>query len=134
MQKVPVTDFERRTTLFSTVRMDTDSFITSSMPTDPFVTMHTRSKVYGFRNRGSDAMEVTEGMWDFVNSYLSRNPSVAARAKENNLTPDNYGGRFPGINNNFELVHIPSFKTEEVKDWLLHVGAQSLGFYKYRWG
>jgi hypothetical protein len=38
------------------------------------------------------------------------------------------------FNNNMEIVHIPSFRAGEVKEWLLDVRSQTLGFYKYRWG
>jgi hypothetical protein len=114
--------------------MDTDSYIHSSMTTDPFVTMHRRNKVYGFRNRGTDPESVTVGMWDFVNSYISARPALAAQAKENGLSRENYSDRFPMFNNNMEIVHIPSFRAGEVKEWLLHVRSQTLGFYKYRWG
>ena len=84
-------------------RMDTDSSFTAPLKHDMFMTMRKHHYLYGYRHQGQDdvdvsaylavfilstgtqkvLVQVTDGMWDFVDQYLQNRPSVADTAAMN---------------------------------------------------
>ncbi|KZO99372.1 glycosyltransferase family 15 protein [Calocera viscosa TUFC12733] len=115
------------------LRLDTDSFIVDQMSYDPISLLYQDDKKYGFVAVATDPPHVTEGFFPFVRAFAKRRPAVQAQMEKNGWQyPENE--RAFAYQNNFEVVHIPSFQTPEVKGWVNAVNANPLRIYKYRWG
>jgi hypothetical protein len=116
--------------------MDTDSAVLSTMPQDPFQRMHDNSLVYAYRHADADPPDLVDGIADFVEEYAKHHPAVAARVEATGIVQDsrNTGGRFRIFYNNFEMVHVPSFQSQEVEDWLRALARRPESFYVKRWG
>ncbi|KZT57448.1 glycosyltransferase family 15 protein [Calocera cornea HHB12733] len=115
------------------LRLDTDSFIVDEMPYDPIALLHQDSKKYGFLAVGTDPPLVSEGFFPFVRAFTSRRPAVQAQLEQNGWSYPENERPFTYMNN-FEVVHIPSFQTPEMRSWANAVNANPLRIYKYRWG
>ncbi|EJT98413.1 nucleotide-diphospho-sugar transferase [Dacryopinax primogenitus] len=115
------------------LRLDTDSFIVDQVSYDPIGALFKDKKKYGFVAIATDPQFVTEGFFPFVQAFVARRPEIKTQLEKN-------GWKYPDsqrpftYQNNFEVVHIPSFRTPEVMSWVNIVNRNPLLIFKYRWG
>ena len=64
-------------------RLDTDAILLSSVPDDIFAFMHAKSYLYGYIHKDTDVVDVVDGMWDFVESYIDSHPDARHHAETN---------------------------------------------------
>lgn len=134
--------------------MDSDSYLLSPMYQDPFRRIQASGKSYAYRQGGGDPEFVVHGMADYIESWVASNGAaldaageldpqlggaagVQARINESRLVESSRTSRNGGMGayyNNWELVHVPSFRKPGVKDWLEGLANHDEGFYRYRWG
>ena len=123
------------------VRMDTDSFLLSSFSTDPFLYMHTHALSYAWRGDGTDPEFVVDGLREFIDQWLVDHPDLAPAIRANmahdrGVAESEPGGRFPMYDTNWEIVHVPAFRTGQtgVDEWIESLLDHPKGFYQKRWG
>ena len=73
--------------------------------------MKTGKFVYGYRVGATDSVAVTDGLWDFIETYMHDYPAAAAIARRNGwrLVPpaDRHFVDMPTYYNNFEVRMFP---------------------------
>ena len=89
-------------------RIDTDSVFNAQIPNDIFQVMRERSYIYGYRVQDFDNVAVTDGMWEFVSTYLQNHPRAARQAIANGWRvpprPDWETSPMDVYYNNFEVM------------------------------
>jgi hypothetical protein len=118
--------------------MDSDSALLSPMPYDPFERAHARELVYAYRVPGTDSPNLITGLNGFITDYAAAagDARLSARIQDTALLTTGMAriGGFITYYNNFELVHVPSFRRPDVARWLNALGDDLPKFYKWRWG
>jgi hypothetical protein len=136
--------------------MDTDSYLLTPMSRDPFRRIQSTGQSYAYRHYGGDPEFVVSGMADYIESWVSDASHAAAldlagesdaalggagrvqeRIATSKMIESSRGYRKGGMGayyNNWELVHVASFRKPGVREWLESLGMHDEGFYKYRWG
>ena len=123
--------------------MDSDSYILSPMYQDPFRRIHASGASYAWRHPGDELEYVVHGIPDYIEQYMNEHEHDAGaegmrqRVEESRIIDAARNERQGGMAtfyNNWELVHVPSFRRQGVRDWLVQLGQNDEGFYRYRWG
>jgi hypothetical protein len=123
--------------------MDHDSYILTPMYSDPFRRIHDSGKSYIYRQPGGDGAWVVMGLPDYIETWMDEHEndagaeSMRQRVEDSRLilAPRNErDGGMESYYNNWELVHVPSFRRPGVRDWLVGLTKHHEGFYKHRWG
>ena len=119
-------------------RMDTDSYFLAPVPQNFLRVMHEGGYQYAYRAETSDGIEVTDGLWDFIDTYMQHHPSAAHLAAENGLTLPTQADRpftpHHQYYNNFEVVHVPTFSSSlDIMDFTKAVDRTN-NIYNRRWG
>lgn len=87
-------------------RLDTDSVLVSRVSKDIFAFMHANSYLYGYIHQDTDVRDVVDGMWDFVDEYITSHPSAGQHAQRNHwrIAPNEtrHQAEFDIYFNNFE--------------------------------
>lgn len=132
------------------MRLDTDSLLKSQWFVDPFQWMYERQLVYGYLYAGHDSPEWTRRMWPMAFNY-SRDralphpllsgfywpsaESLAYMDKAVTIESSWKARQVPQFYNNFEIVNVPWFRRQEVRDFIDYMTLQPPhGVYRYRWG
>jgi len=113
------------------MRLDTDSIITSKIPFDIFDLFQRNDWKYGYVFFRTDDKYLTWGMWEFMKIY-----QTAHEITSNVIypSPEEYGDvAVPIYYNNFEIVHVPTFREPQVLKFLKAVGDSNYIFWR-RWG
>lgn len=117
--------------------MDTDSAIISPLMTDPFRRARAHSLVYAFRLTGADPEYAVRTLPTVVADYVADHPDLhlADMMAADGNTVTKHDEFLQMWLNNWEIVHLASFRRKEVRDWLEHLWEKHAeGFYKHRWG
>ena len=119
-------------------RMDTDSYFLAPVPQNFLKEMHTGQYTYAFRAQTVEGVEVTDGMWDFIDNYLQHHPRVAYLAGENGFTVPSQADRETTSHqqyyNNFEVVHVPTFSKHPDILHFTNAVDRTNNIYNRRWG
>lgn len=120
------------------MRMDSDSFLLSSISIDPFQRMKDSGYVYcdcvSEQNTEKDnewsfaAKEISwarEGLWESTNQYITANSCEIFNP------PTNYEGEL--YNTNMEILDMDFFRQKNYQEFLTHIVSDENFYYK-RWG
>ena len=87
--------------------MDTDSSFLSPSPVDIFRKMHGGSYKYGYRAQAVDPVAVTDGLWNFLDGFLTNHPLANITAAHNGFeippVDERSSSDVPTYYNNFEV-------------------------------
>jgi len=119
--------------------MDSDSYIRSPIAYDPFRYMQKRKKLYAWRLKDFDELFVTEGMWNLLDDYTKAHSDVYLNTVANDYIiydkkEDQVKERVPMYYNNFEIVHLPTFRRPEIQQWFQELRKDPERTYIKRWG
>lgn len=122
--------------------MDSDSYILTPMLDDPFRRMQRAGTSYTYRSRGYDPDWVVTGVPDYIENFVNKHTAepgmegVKKRLNESQIVEYSrqHKGSFGTYYNNWELVHLASFRRPGVQKWLSTLVTNDEGFYKHRWG
>ena len=112
------------------MRLDTDSFIESSIDYDLFDYLDKNNKVYGYTAELAEWPPVVIGMGEFFINLI-RKHNVKSTFFDKLIENDRYNLR--QIYNNFEIIKVSYFKNELVQ-LLINEINKSGNIYKKRWG
>eukprot|EP00736_Rhodelphis_marinus_P000937 Rmarinus@m.10344 len=122
-------------------RLDSDSFVMAPVDRDPFQHMHDNGFVYGYHTIrvGDRDRKLTEGMYDVTARAVWEHDHVNATtlpSMQHFLQESDGETVFSGdyFYNNFEIVHIPSFRDSEALQHHFRALDAAGGFYLRRWG
>jgi hypothetical protein len=112
------------------------------MHEDPFRRMQRAGTSYTFRSRGVDPDWVVTGVPDYIEKFVNKHAEepgmegVKRRLNESQIVElsRQHKGSFGTYYNNWELVHLASFRRPGVQKWLSTLVTNDEGFYKHRWG
>lgn len=132
------------------MRLDTDSYIQTSLCYDPIDKLHRSGKVYGYKSDFVDEPYVVREMWNFVDEFARNNSDVETQLEKNKWPwPEGRGSSWgsvkgvdlkydgvgvPSYYNNFEIVKIAAFQTPEVQRFYNAIMMDPGHFYNLRWG
>ena len=111
------------------MRVDSDSFILSTVQNDPFEWIAENKFIYADYPFGSETPKEVEwarrGLWECVKEFITSN--------FNKLTnpPTEWNGEL--YNTNFEICDMDFFRTKEYQDFFNHIDSTKNIFYR-RWG
>lgn len=130
-------------------RLDTDSYVTSAITYDLFQHMKDNNHKYGFMGSSFDPLKVTVGMPELFQNYMDTHNDVSERVSRNLHLWKNgthLKGEYkkmtgvwpfrtsqPIIYNNFEIVHVPTFKSNSFERFIDAVDKTN-NIYWMRWG
>jgi hypothetical protein len=114
------------------MRMDTDSRLTAPVTKDPFRLMMKRSLEYGYCKMTTDEYFV-DGMWDAYDAYAKKEHHKPQAREFSSPATATARSKLPIFYNNFEIVHVPWYRSGKVQGWINHVD-RSHKIYTHRWG
>jgi mannosyltransferase len=121
------------------MRLDCNSYIFEPLCYDPLQRFHQHNRSYGYRRASIDP-ELTNGMQDFVDDYVHKNPSIKMTMEKNRWEwpgehdKDKMSGMdFAVYSTNFEIVRLDAFRRSDVQKWLAELTNIPESVIKYRW-